>query len=108
MNWDRFSNPKRWLTADQRDQLDALLHRIITEAYDNYRRYGGREPTLTTSLLADDVAFNRMFDDLDVLRPERRRSLVDAALRRLQKRGLVTTSLCPGERHAEVKCWEPA
>lgn len=108
IDWDLFSNPRRrWLTPEQRDELDDLLHHIIVEVYDNYRQYGNREPVLTTSLLVDDVTFNHGFADFNALSPKRRRSLVDAALRRLQRRGLITSSLCSGERRAEVHCWEP-
>jgi hypothetical protein len=107
MNWLRYPNPSRWLTDEQRRQLDDMLLKIIIESYARYREYGGREPSLTTSYLVDEVTNNRRMLALDILRPTQRRSLVDSSLRRLLRRGLVTTSLCTGERHAEVKCWEP-
>lgn len=110
MDWERFSNPKRWLTSEQRAELDDLVLKIITDSYKLYREHGGREPTLTTTYIVEDITTNRPFGreaGFNLLKPARRRNLVSASLRRLSSRGLLSSSLCPGERHAEVKCWEP-
>lgn len=110
MNWQKHYqlNPrKRWLSPEQRVQLDDLVYQIIADTYANWKGTGRPEPKLTTTLLAYDVAENRRFGDMHLLRPNRRRTLVDASLRRLQAKGLVQSSLCGGERGDEVHCWEP-
>ena len=88
------------------DLLEALLLKDITEGYDRYRRFGGKEPSFTAALLRETIG--NVGQGWRDLAKAQQTKLIDSALKRLKTKGKLTTSLGVGLDGREAHLWEPA
>jgi hypothetical protein len=97
---------ERQKQADK-EWLENALIEIIRAMYENWKRRGGKEPALTTSLLRDIVieGTGGVPDNLKWATPRKQNLAVLNALEKLKRRGVVESSLGIGQRGTETKLW---
>lgn len=94
--------------ADQKWLEDAILQ-AAKDMYDVWKRRGGREPNLTTSLLRDLAieGTGGLPEDIKWMSKRQQDLAVLNALQKLKRKGLMEVSTGMGQRGGEAKVWNP-
>lgn len=93
--------------------VENILLDLIREAYENWRKelaYAPKkpEPALTVAFMREWLDLARMPDDFRFAHVSWRNDFTKAALERLARKGLLTSSICAGARGVnEARCYEP-
>lgn len=109
-NWDTMFPIMRRLREKLHVQalpelLEVEVLRTINELYKDYKKYGGREPSLTAALLREIIS--RPGPGWDDLPKAKKTAYIELALKRLKAKGSLSTFIGTGKDGREARFWEP-